>query len=153
MTQLRVTAKDSAGQAATAVFIPVYVDSSIRLRAAAEVTGVIWDVDPDRILHMQSMADRGILKIHQRSGGQDSVVIDQTGMYPQYGYLTPKGAIFVEQNGNSTTSRLYEKRGDDLLELVSTNSNNESLRSTSLVVKSPYAIWNQGGALILRELP
>jgi hypothetical protein len=142
---LHFEAVDSAGQR-RAVDVPVYVESSVRLSDVETVTGEIWEAQPDRILFLESQADRGILKIKQRTTGQESVVMDQPGRYPRYGYLTPKGAIFMEQSGDVLTALIYDDRDGTLVNLGFPNS------TQSLVVNGDYAIWNNGGTLILRDL-
>ncbi len=144
-TTLHFEAVDSAGQR-TIADIPIYVESSIRLSEAASVPASIWDVQPDRILWLQSTSDRGILKIRQRATGQDTVAMNEPGRWPRYGYLTPEGAIFVEQRGDVLTALVYERRSDVLVELGFPNS------SASLVANGNFAIWSMGGTLILRDL-
>ncbi|MHC1764902.1 MAG: hypothetical protein AB9869_11465 [Verrucomicrobiia bacterium] len=136
---------DSAGQTA-AWEVPVSVESSQRLSEVESVTGAIWEAQPDRILFLEPQADRGVLKIRQRATGVEMVVIDQTGRYPQYGYLSPKGAIFMEQSGNVLTALISEERDGVLIDLGFPNS------ARSLVVKGNYAIWSNAKTLFLRDL-
>ncbi|MBI2927072.1 MAG: hypothetical protein HYY24_15360 [Verrucomicrobia bacterium] len=144
-TTLHFEAVDSAGQR-TFADIPIYVESSIRLSEVASVPASIWDVQPDRILWLQSASDRGILKIRQRASGQDTVAMNESGRWPRYGYLTPEGAIFVEQRGDVLTALVYERRSDVLVELGFPNS------SGSLVANGNFAIWSMGETLVLRDL-
>ena len=65
---------------------------------------------------------------------------------PKYGFLTPNGAIFLEQSGNTLTSVIYDYQGGILVDLGRPNSAN------SLKVKGDYAIWNQAETLFLRDL-
>jgi hypothetical protein len=142
---LTFQATDSAGQTVSQD-VPVYVESSERLNEAASVSGAIWDVEPDRILFLEARSDRNVLKIRQRATDQDNVVMDQSGLYPQYGYLTPKGAMFLEQSGDVLTALVYDERDGTLVELGFPNS------KQSLVAKGNYAIWSSGTTLILRNL-
>lgn len=142
---LSFTATDSAGQVSTESRI-VFIESSAKLVEVASVTGGIWDVQPDRILFLDISGGGNILKIRDRSSGVDTVVMDETGEIPQYGFLTTKGAIFVEQSGSVSTSRLYDWRDGVLVDLGYPNS------SSSLKVKGDYAIWNEQPLLILRDL-
>jgi hypothetical protein len=142
---LHFAAVDSAGQRST-VDVPVYVESSPRLSEAETVTGLIWDVQPDRILFLESGADRGVLKIRQRTTGQDVVIMDQPNQEPQYGYLTPKGAIFMEQNGDVLTALIFKEWDGMLVHLGFPNS------AQSLVAKGKFAIWSSGQTLLLRDL-
>jgi hypothetical protein len=142
---LHIEAVDSAGQR-SAVDVPVYVESSVRLHEVESVSGAIWDVDMERFLFLESRSDRGVLKIRQRGNGQDSVVMDEAGRYPRYGYLAPQGAIFLEQSGDVLTALVYDDRDGALTSLGFPNS------TQSLVAKGDYAIWNNGGTLILRDL-
>ncbi len=142
---LHFEAVDSSGQKSV-TDVQVFVDSSVRLQAVATVPGEIWDVAADRLLFLESRSDRGVLKIHRRTDGQESVVMDEPGRYPRYGYLTPKGAIFLEQSGDVLTALIYESRSGVLTNLGFPNS------AQSLVARGNYAIWNSGGTLILRDL-
>ncbi len=72
--------------------------------------------------------------------------MDQAGRFPRYGYLTPKGAIFVEQAGDVLTASVVDSREGILLELGFLNS------AQSLVASGNYALWNIAGKLILRDL-
>jgi len=137
---LHFEAADSAGQT-TAIDIPVYVESSVRLSETQEVAGGIWNVLPDRILFLESKSDRGILKIHNRATKVETVVIDQAGRFPQYGALAPKGAMFVGEDG-----LIYDERDGNVIALGVLDS------KYSLVVEGNYAIWNSGQTLILRDL-
>jgi hypothetical protein len=142
---LSFQATDSARQTVSQD-VPVYVESSQRLNEAAALSGAIWDVQPERILYCESRSDRGVLKIRERATGRNSVVMDQAGLFPKYGYLTPKGAIFLGERGDVLSAQIYEQRDNTLLEIGSANS------WLSLAAKGNYAIWNTGTTLTLRDL-
>ena len=79
--------------------------------------------------------------------------MDGQGQLPQYGFLTPKGAMFMEQSGNVLTSLIYDWRDGELINLGRPNS------AQSLKVNGNYAIWNSyvgsptyDTPLILRDL-
>lgn len=142
---LHFVAIDSAGQQA-ASDVNVAVESSVRLIQVLEVPGPILNVEPTRVLFMESWSDRGVLKIRDRTTKLDTVVMNQAGKFPEYGALAPKGAIFVEQSGDVLTAMVYDERDGQLVQLGMPNSNG------SLVVKGNYAIWSSGQTLILRNL-
>jgi len=141
-------AKDSAGQF-TRTLRTVYVESSTKLVDVASVDGTIWDVTPDRILFLDTSTDEDILKIRDRSSGVDTVVMKDIDKIPTYGFLTPKGAIFVEKDKNPENflmDTVYDWRDNVLVDLGHPNS------FYSLKVKGNYAIWNQQPLLFLLDL-
>jgi Bacterial Ig domain len=143
---LTFTVLDSKGQMTTLNRV-IKVEASNNLSEVEAVGGSIIDVQPDRILFL----DDKILKIHDRASGVDSVVMDDAGKVVQYGFLTPKGAIFVASSVDATTSRVYEWRDGSMINLGPVNSD------ASLKVKGKYAIWNLAPplgdpALFLRDL-
>lgn len=142
---LEIKATDSAGQWSLESRT-IYVESSKRLGEVESVSGKIWDVQPDRILFLEKSGDVNALKVRDRASGTDALVMDEPGRVPQYGFLTPRGAIFVEQSGNVLTSIIYDWRDGTLINFGMPNS------SVSLEVKGNYAIWNSGQRLILRDL-
>ena len=113
------------------------------------VDGNIWDVAPDRLLYL---ATSGALRVLDRTTREDTVIMDGQGQLPNYGFLTPRGAIFMEESGNVLTGLIYDWRDGELINLGQPNS------SRSLKVNGNYAIWNSyfGSAgvtpLILRDL-
>ncbi len=137
-TTLHFVAIDSAGQQAAAD-VAVAVESSVRLIQVLEVPGPIMSVEPTRVLFMESRSDRGVLKIRERATGQDTLVMDQPGIFPQSVYLTPQGAIFI-------SGQVYDARDGTLVGLGAPNS------GMSLVAKGNYAIWSRGEILTLRDL-
>lgn len=143
--ELQFSAQDSAGQRTT-VLRSIYVESSPHLLEVERVPGQIWDISENRILYLDSRAGRNTLKIRMRSTGKDEVVYDSGGGAPKYGYLSPFGAIFVEQSSTALSNSLYEWRDGQLSSFGALNS------STSLVARGDYAIWNQGGNLFRRDL-
>jgi len=142
---LRFAATDSVGQV-TNEYRTVFVESSTRMVDLLSVSGSIWDVQPDRVLYLDSSTGGSALKVLDRSSGGISVVMNGVGIVPVYGYLTPKGAIFVAQSGSVLTSRVYDWRDGVLIDLGFPNS------AISLKVKGNYAIWNQQPLLMMRNL-
>jgi hypothetical protein len=147
---LSFNATDSAGQVSTDLRT-VFIESSTKLVEVASVTSPIWDVQlwdlqPGRVLFLDISGGENILKIRDRSSGVDTIIRNQPGIIPQHGFLTPKGAIFVEQSGNVLTSVIQEWRDGVLVDLGYPNSSN------SLKVQGNYAIWNKQPLLILRDL-
>lgn len=136
---------DSAGQKTT-VTRNVYVEPSNRLAKVADVPGVVWDYSADgRILFLDTSTGGQALKIMNTAQGTVTTVFDQVGKIPKYGFLTPKGAIFMEQSGDISTSLLHDWNNGYLIDLG-------SLNSQTLVTKGNYASWNQGERLMLRDL-
>ena len=146
-TSVRLTfiATDSAYQE-TVDSRTLFIESSTKLIEIANVPGNIWDVQPDRILFLDTSTGGNILKIRDRYSGLDTVVMGETGKIPQYGFLTTKGAIFEEQIGDSSTSSIYEWRDGALLDLANPGWHG------SLKVKGDYAIWSDNPLLIRRDL-
>ncbi len=134
---LQFRAIDSAGQVTSEGRL-VYVVSNARLTHAHSVTGEIWDVQHDHILHL----DGDVLKIDDLSSGQQTAVLE--GESPWCGFLTPKGAILVTPDRH--LFRLLDFRDGQVVDLGQPNS------ATSLRVKGDYAIWNDGSILVLRDL-
>jgi hypothetical protein len=109
---------------------------SASLTPVVKVYGEIWDFDDGRVLYLHSSGD---VRIRDRRTGLDTTF---TGVYGQeygYGFLTPGGAIFVSDN-------VYEWFDNGIVDLGRINS------SYSLRVKGGFAIWSNGGELILRDL-
>jgi hypothetical protein len=136
---LRFDGIDSAGQVTSEERL-VWVESNPRLVHLRTVPGRIWDVWPDRILHLEG----DVLRIRNLASGEDTVVLE--GQCPEYGFLSPKGAIFVEQSGNVLTAHVLDFRDGQLIDLSYPNSEG------SLKVSGNYAIWNEGRTLLLRDL-
>jgi hypothetical protein len=131
---LQLRARDSAGQVVTEQRT-VYVDSSPRLSLLESVDGQIFDVAPDRILFLDTSGGP-ILKIRSRATGQDVAVPAIEGGTPQYGFLTPTGAIFVAQGDNVLSAGVYDWRGSGApIAFGLPNS------AASLTVAGNYAIW------------
>jgi hypothetical protein len=152
IVMLQFEAQDSTGRY-TREERTVYVESSTKLVEVEAVGGRIWDVQPGRILFLEKTEDRNLLKILDRASGQETTVIDEIGKQPQYGYLTPLGAIFVEQSGDYETATLYEWRDGELIEL----SPPPPFLVRSLRVAGNYAIWEDSsvaylGTLVIRDL-
>jgi hypothetical protein len=125
---------DSAGQL-THVPREILVESSTHLSEVESVSSQIWDVQPDRILFLDPS---NILKIYDRSSGQETSVPAIHGKTPKYGYLTPNGTIFMAQGSDLRSEGIYDWRDGTLLYLGVPNS------TQSLKVSGNYAIWNGG---------
>lgn len=145
--ELTFSAKDWAGQTVTQKRT-VYVESSPRLVDEEPVNGKIWDLSQDRILYLDTTTGRNTLTVRNRMNDVETRIMDDQGKIPQYGFLSPKGSIFVEQSGNVLTSLVYDWRDGNLVDLGGLNS------SRSLKVKGDYAIWNiyPTQDLVLRDL-
>ena len=133
---------DSAGQRAQQCR-SVQVESSTRLTEIARVEGTLWDVQPDRLLFLDGA---GGLRIYTPASGAETIIPGVPDERPQYGFLTPEGAIFEAQDDTLLTTRIYEWRDAGFVDLGSLNS------ARSLTVKGNYAIWNSGTSLMLRDL-
>ena len=141
---LILTATDSAAQT-TSESIILYIESSPRLVTADTVGGEIWDITTQKILFKQSINNQNKLLIRDRSTGTDSIIFNESGASPQYGFLTDKGSIFIDQSGNVLTARVIEVIGKNYSDYGQPNS------ASSLKVNGNYAIWNQGTKLFLRD--
>jgi hypothetical protein len=109
----------------------------------AQVPGRIVDVSADRILYLQgdppdNQEGPHTLKVRTRASGQDTTVPSVAPRYPQYGFLTAHGVVFMAMAGDALTARLFEWRDGRMLDLGFPNS------AQSLVVKGRYGIWNAG---------
>ncbi len=135
VVDLQIQARDAAGQTTTQVRA-IYVDSSPRLTELVSVDGAILDVTPDRILFLDR--SNGLaLKIHSRVTGQDGSVPGISGKTPQYGFLTPSGAIYLAQGQDVTTAGVYDWRGSGPpISLGLANA------TTSFAVRGNFAIWS-----------
>lgn len=145
---LRFEAKDSANQV-IAVERVIYVEASSVLTEVETVSGSIFDVEPNRILFLDNAGADLILKIRNRVTDEDTTIPVIPGKVPQYGFLTPKGAIIIAQDNGS---RLYEWRDGSFANIDFPNSNNYVNSKYSLKVIGNYAIWNMEKTLILRDL-
>lgn len=152
---LRFLAKDSRGQITLKERL-VFVESSNKLAEVVSVSGRILDVLVDRILFVETTEDANALKILNRATGAETVVLNDPTKVTKYGYLSPLGAIFVTQTGNSFS--LIESRDATLIQLGSVNEPNTNTLPFALKVKGDYAIWNlyggdwSGDVIILRNL-
>ena len=135
-------AVDSAGQRVQTCR-PVQVESSTKLTEIDSVGGTLWDVQPDRLLFLDGS---GRLSIHIRASGEETTIPGVPDKQPQYGFLAPKGAIFVAEDDTSYLTRIYEWRDGGFVDLGTPDS------ATALTVKGNYAIWNSGTSLVLRDL-
>jgi hypothetical protein len=136
---------DSRGQT-TRVERRVYVESSDSLVEEEALDGTIWDLRGDRMLYLAQRGEVQELRILDRVSRQETIVMGEPGKKPLYGYLTPTGALFVEESGSSLTNILYEWRDDGLTNYGMLNS------ARSLVVSGNWALWSYGTTLILRDL-
>jgi hypothetical protein len=143
---LRIIGIDSANQQ-TFQTRRVYVESSKNMTEIAVVDGPILDVQPGRILFRDTSMGKNILKIRERSSGIDQTITDGSGIVPESGFLTPRGAIFVGAVGGDVyNSHIYDWRDGVLADLGNANDN------TSLRATGNYAIYSQEWKLILRDL-
>ncbi|HYI07438.1 MAG TPA: Ig-like domain repeat protein [Thermoanaerobaculia bacterium] len=163
---LIVTGTDSAGQAALApgkvppaapgIIRVIYADASSRLEHVLDVPGVsvalgsspddddvIFDIDADRILYVN--ADR-VPTIRDRDTSIDTVISLPSPVYrPQYGYLTPRGAILVIRHMSSGADAILEWQ-DSAPILHGNTISQDSLRAAG-----QYAIW-MGPSLSPKQL-
>jgi len=140
--RLNLVAFDSAGQE-TCVQREVYVESSTRLLPVESVPGRIFDFDAQRILFLEGST----LKIRDRATVLDTTVLDDPDHAPTLGYLTPTGAVFVDQPASVTGAWIYDWNEGQLLDVGPPNS------VSSLRVRGDYGIWNDGILLHLRHFP
>lgn len=136
---LTFTARDSIGQT-TKLTRHFLIETSINLSEVASVGGLILDVQSDRILFREDNS----LKIRDRTSGLDTVVMNDSAKFPSYGFLAPKGLIFVASSEPGFS--VYNWRDGNLDNLGFLDS------SSSLKVKGKYALWNVSNSLILRDL-
>jgi hypothetical protein len=155
--KLSIYARDSAGQS---VYVTrrVYVESSVKLHEVERVSGLLWDVQPDRILYVDCVS--GALKILNRLTRQDTILLNLSNqldcplnvpgdsfVFRRHGFLTPLGSIF------SAAGSIYDYQDGVLLELDHVGGS-----AGSLEVKGNYAIWNEdylgqsNSHLLLRNL-
>lgn len=134
------------------IFVVILTSSFVAAFPVVEsVDGQIWDVHSDRLLYLSSSGD---LRELNRISRQETVITSGLNFSPQYGYLTPSGAMFMEHSETEgSNSQIYDWRGGQLFNLGRPNS------SSSLKVKGNYAIWSSyqadppyGTPLILRNL-
>ncbi len=141
-TNICFLAVDSAGQRVQACR-PVHVESSTKLAEIESVGGTLWDVQPDRLLFLDGS---GRLSIHIRASGEEATIPSVPGAHPQYGFLTPHGAIFEAEDDVLHTTWIYEWRNGEFVDRGAPDS------ARSLTVKGNYAIWNSGTSLMRRDL-
>lgn len=137
---LCVTAVDSAGQV-TQQRRGVFVEMSPVLVDVEQDEGEIWDVDARSMLVFRSGMPTGTLVLRDRVTGGETVVLADSRKVPQYGFLTPRGALFVTQSGDVLTSVLYEWRDGVLIALGHPDS------AQWLRVVGDYAVWSEGTRL------
>ena len=146
----RFAGVDSRGQI-TLLDRIIFPESSPQLIEIEQIgddgTVGIFDVQDDRILYLQDSGTTTSLKVLTRSTHQTDVIpsvsLYGSTLIPQYGFLTPKGAIFVAAAENDG---IYDWRDAQLEYLGSPDS------LGSLKVKGNYAIWCDGTSLFLRDL-
>jgi len=135
--RLRFNGIDSAGQVSSDERV-VWVESNPRLVHLQSVEGRIFDVQGDRILYLEG----DNLKIRDTVSGEESVIV--TELRPSYGFLTPKGAIFVGGD-DVITWRVFDFRDSSLVDLG-------PCWSSTLKVRGDYAVWSDRSSLVLRDL-
>jgi hypothetical protein len=121
----------------------VHVDSSARLRDLNDVTGMIYDADATRILYLDQTVSPAILKIRDRVTGADTSIpsiadrfpVQTDSLHSRFGWLTPRGAIFVLRAETGPGASLYEWQDSTLLFHGVPNA------TSSLRVAGPYAVW------------
>lgn len=116
----------------------VYLEPSPALMAIDSVSGEVFDVGDDRILHLDSSSGYGVLKIYDRASGTDVVIMDDSTRRPESGFLTPVGVLFEARVGRI---QVHEWRNGLLTE------HGDFTPSTSLNVAGNYAAWNNFFAL------
>jgi hypothetical protein len=123
------------------------------LEPIEQVNGIIWDVEPDRILFRDDSEDEPKLKIYYRISREEITIPSANGKEPVYGYLSLGGAVFVA--GHVLEAGVYEWQ-NDVLHFLGYPNSAFSLRVSQGTKR--YAIWNGGlenlfeGLLILRDL-
>jgi hypothetical protein len=125
---LEFRAKDSAGQGVVEQRT-VYVESNPRLVHEDSAPGKILDVSADRLLYAPTNQSLAILNRNSRA---QTVIASE---FADRGFLTPAGAAYIRQPGNTLTAELIEYPGGSSL---------GSASPTSLKVKGPYATWTAG---------
>ena len=129
VVSLEIRATDSAGQI-TSQQRTVYVESNPRLVQADSAPGIIVDVSVDRLLYTPS---NGALAVLNRTSRKQTLIApDSTGR----AFLTPVGAVYVRQGGDSLTAELVKYPGGAI----------GAVNPSSLKVKGAYASWNYGSA-------
>ncbi len=134
----------------SAVFLALSANLSVAasLHPLESVNGVIWDVSADRILYEDPSKTLHIL---DRNTGANTVIPLAGASSPEYGYLSPSGAIFAaSSNSGSVFSMVYQYQNQTLSVLE-----NHLDSQFSLKVAGNYAIWNaysNGSLLIERNL-
>ncbi len=144
---IRIEGTDSAGQK-TYISRNVFVESSKKLHEVESVTGKIWDVHPDRILFLETSEDNTALKIMDTVQRTTTVVLDQAGKVPQYGFLTPNGAMYVERSPDN----LYPNfTYDALYEFKNGNTEFIGIPRSKIKVIGNYAVWNAYSSIDHKE--
>lgn len=135
----------SAGRQRVTIERQVYVEGSPRLDLSTSLGGnaQILDVSPDRVLAFDSTSGTISLKSHDRQTGLDQVLFSEPGARPTSGFLSPGGAIFVDDRHPGA---LYESRNGTMTSLGSIDSRN------SLRVAGAFAIWSSRTVLTRRDL-
>jgi hypothetical protein len=117
-------------------------DTNFQYNLIDQVDGKILDLKDNRILFLDSSH---ALKIKDRSSGNITTIIEGKNPLAGYSFLSPKGAIFLEQTGDVSTKVLYEWRDGKLVSLGKV--------SRSLIVKGNYAVFSDpGSSIYLRDL-
>lgn len=126
--------EDSTGSFFAPTGIRVHVEFSPRLLPYDHAPGNIIDFDEERLLFL---GDNKSLHILDRDTRETTLVASNS---VEYGYLTPRGAVYVRQPADVTTAELVEFPG-------------ASLGSAgSVIAKGPYVIWNKSSTLYRRNV-
>ncbi|HEX8359650.1 MAG TPA: Ig-like domain-containing protein, partial [Longimicrobium sp.] len=137
---LRFVGRDAAGQTSTATR-DVYVETSAAWSNPEHGPGLLLDVDAGRLL----AAGAGKLEVRSRSTGAVQTIFYEAGTEFPKGFLTPRGAIFIE--GPSTLNRRVRDWRDGAVVTF------PATFVTMLKVAGDYALWHQNNnSLIRRDL-
>ena len=129
---LQVIGRDSAQQPGHQTRT-IHVESSVKLQEVGSVAGRIIDVNLERILYRDPVTQTFVIR--NRTGGEETVIPNPTGKTPRYGFLSPKGAIFVASGTSTLSEQVFEWRDGQMLAFGFPNSAN------SLRVRGDFAIW------------
>ena len=137
---LEFVGRDPAGQTTT-VARDVYVEASSAWTGPVHGPGVLLDADAGRLL----AAGAGRVLLQTRSTGAVQTIFEQGGIEFPEGYLTARGAIFVERSSHLL------RRVRDWRDGVLTTFESDFV--TMFKVKGDWALWHQeNNKLIRRDL-
>jgi hypothetical protein len=143
------------GTLTASAFRRLYVESNPHLAEVASGAGLAWDADATRLLYFDSVG--GVLAIRNQPAGTNTVLRTVAGdTFPQYGYLTPNGAVFMvwkwADAPSPTPSQpsvvVYEWRNGTLTALTTPGAADPY----SLVASGDVATWREGSNIVRRDL-